>query len=57
MISDNIKMKVRDEFDEVLRLMNLTKKVMIYSDAGMLTEEFTFTKLSTQTVHEKDLRK
>ena len=47
-ISDNIKTKIRDEFDEVLRLLTLTKKVTTFLEDGMLTEEFTFTKLSTQ---------
>ena len=53
MISDNIKMKVRDEFDEVLRLLNFDEKDTIFFADGMLTEEFTFTKLSTRKVHEK----
>ncbi len=52
-VSDAIKGKCVMSLTKFCVCLTLTKKDTIFFADGMLTEEFTFTKLSTRKVHEK----
>ena len=53
---NEIKRKIEDEFQEVLRLMNFNTKGMISLEDGMLMVEFTIIKLLIENHQEKVLQ-